>query len=217
VYNNKKKITGCIALVIMLSAFYAALARSEVVVWQQGLSVTSKMTYPAMIDDFNDGTDPNGWGGMKTTSVNGAGAVITAVYDAANAYGGTGYCLKLDYNVPNASNYATMYMPLRPDWSGVDVTTYSYISFMAKGTGAEKSFKLQLVSSDNGNNAVYTLDYSTMTAAWQEIKIPFSVFTGVNMTKLSQINFIFEHDYFASRVYPYAGTVYLDNLTFKFN
>lgn len=207
---------------LIFSLFTAALValvfscmRAETSVWQQSISVTSRMVYPAMLDDFNDGADPNNWGGVKSIASGGSNT-LTAAYDSANAYGGSGYCLKLGYSVPSAG-YVTLYMPLRPDYRGVDVSTYSYVSFMVKGTGAEKSFKVLLVASDLTFNSVYTVEYATMTASWQEIKIPFSAFSGLNTTKLQEIDFYFEYDYLNGKGYPLSGTVYLDDLGFKFN
>jgi hypothetical protein len=171
-----------------------------------------------MLDDFNDGVDPNNWGGVKNTVASGSGAAITAGYDPLNAYGGTGYSLKVEYSVPNAANYGTLYIPLRPDWGGVDVSTYTYISFRLRGTGAEQSFKLQLVSSDNGNKSAYITVSSGTVSEWSaDIKVRLDSFPGVDLTKLNQVNFIFEHDYFAGKGYPYAGAVNIDNLEFKFN
>jgi hypothetical protein len=187
---------------------------AEVSVWEQSISVTSKMVLPAMLDDFNDGADPNNWGGVKSTAISG---VLSLAYDSVNAYGGSGYCLKADYSVPSAGNTVTLYMPVSPNYSGIDVSTYTYVSFMVKGTGTEKSFRFWLVSKGGGNTFVFTVNYSTITASWQEIKIPLSHFPGVDKTKLQEIDFIFDHAYLEQKGYPYTGTIYIDNILFKFN
>lgn len=201
-----KKIIACIIFIIALSVPVLA----ETSVWRSTFAVTTLFLRGDMLEDYNDGADPNNWAGWKSVY---PVSMLSASYDAANAYAGTGFCSRLAYGVPSGGDAAALYNPLKDDWGPVDISTYQYISIRAKAQGAETGFRVQLVT--GSKNAL--LNVTALTSSWQQFNFPLSsFFPDVNdLKEVTQFNIIFENAWLQSISSPVSGVVYIDDIKFN--
>lgn len=174
------------------------------------------------LDDFNDGLDPNLWGGtnllFKTTY-----GIETAIYeyDAVNDINQNGFALKIFYYVPYNESFSGIEMKLNVGNEVRNLSEYKYLSFWVKSDQTGDPVKIEMKNSNSGirNNAkLYIVDYldGGITTNWQQVKIPLDAFSNLNsFDNLKSIVFVFEHDYAVYCGYPTTGTIYIDNIEFK--
>ena len=161
-----------------------------------------KRSVPLMVDNFNDGTDPNALRGWITSYVTST-ATITHGYDYLNAYGDMGASQFISYVVPS-NEYAVWQTSLE----GVNLSNYNALSFMIKGAAGNERFNIYLYDSLAEGGFVNIETYGKVTRDWQHICIPLRAFeysTSLSSTATLQIAFEWE---------AMQGTVYLDNIQF---
>jgi len=164
-----------------------------------------------LINDFNDGTDPNEVGGSSGIW-NSEGASCQASYyntDLNNVYGQTGYSLQLTYDVTQIDSYAGYWTAIY-----IDLTDYKALSFWIKGTAGEKGIKVGLKDSFWNETKVLIDDYlsSGITTNWQKVVIPLSAFSNItNWTSMNNISISFDYNL----VSPPNGTIYIDEFRFE--
>lgn len=192
-------------------------------------------THGALLDDFRYAAPVNVWNATTDTFSSSAltpppsNAICTASY-TTEAYGGSGYSLKLDYNVTAAGSYAG-YSSQLGGGSLTSPTAYTAISFYVKGAVGGEFFKVQLKNASTtlytdpsttyyrNSASVYITDYLTggVTTGWQKVTIPFHAFTNLDgFSSMKEIVIVFEGDQSRLNGIPSPqGTVYIDNIQFE--
>ncbi len=158
-------------------------------------------------DNFNDGVlGPNLGGQAGVMSHDGRHDPVIS-FNSPNAYEGASG-LKVEYNVPSGQ------------WSGYwsklsssrNVTSYTDLRVWVKGSLGGEKFKIELADNLGNKHSVQVAICSGFengaTTAYQEVVIPLATFTGVNLTKLKEVNIVFDCT-------PYSGTVYIDKIVFS--
>ncbi len=164
-----------------------------------------------LVDDFDRGTKPNALGGdfgSWDKDPSDPTQKCTIAFDKANAFGGVGYSLKLDYDVdsPNPA-YNGFWMKLQ----GTDLSTYKKLAFYIKGDtgrGFTKDVKIEL---KNGKEVGRYL-LKGVTDQWQQVSIPLKDFVGLTEWK-GMTEFVVVFDDLTSN--PKVGTLYLDEIAFE--
>lgn len=158
-----------------------------------------------MIDDFEDGADPNKIGGAiewhgdcKLPSPGG--------YDFNNPYTGN-YGYRLTYGGITSNCWAAWQTGLgTQDFSG-----FSNVVFAIKGARGNEIPNIYLRNNENKSGHVDIETYITVTDDWQEVKIPLSDFAyadGADLTSLAWFQIVFEWD-------NMSGTIYIDDIHFE--
>ena len=164
-----------------------------------------------LVDDFNRGEKPNALGGdFGAWDKDEADPTQSCVssFDKANAYGGVGYALRLDYDVdsPNPA-YNGFWMKLE----GIDLTTYKNLVLYVKGDvvrGHTSQFKLEL---KNGRETGKFL-LQDVTGQWQRLSVPLAKFSGLtNWSSMTEFVVVFDDINATQKV----GTIYLDEISFE--
>src|SRR3989338_6157907 len=173
---------------------------------------TSSWALALMVADFNSGQKPNLVGGdfgswdkdPKDTTQG-----CTIAFYKLSAYGGTGYALRVDYDVdsPNPA-YNGAWMKLE----NLDARPYTELAFYVKGdaqAGFTTQVKLEL---KNGKGEVGRFLLRGITDQWQQITIPLFSFEGVaDWSQVTELVVVFD-DVNATKK---TGTIYLDEVTFQ--
>lgn len=187
------------------------------------VSVTSQVPLLNVVGNFDTGSDTNQWGGVLQTFASGSGASLSRSYTSANAFGGTGQSLKLDFSVFSPGSFAGCVFNLAPNGGSRDLGAYKHIIFNIRtnAVSSTQTFKIELINA-SGNAArskssLYLGDYLDGVAAstWKEVKIPLEAFANLDsLANVKQINFVFESDYAGVSGFSQTGDVEIDNLGF---
>ncbi|MBU4488992.1 MAG: PKD domain-containing protein [Candidatus Omnitrophica bacterium] len=162
-----------------------------------------------LIDDFNDGTDPNIVGGATSTYAT-TGATCSRSYyneNPANVLGGSGYSVKIAYNITGVGSYGSFNCALQ----NLDARKYSTLSFWVKGQTGGEIFKVGLKDFASHETKIMITDYLLrgVTTEWQKVSIPFAAFRAVtDWDKLSNLSLIFEQTIGSG-----TGVIYIDSVT----
>jgi len=153
---------------------------------------------PGFVDDFEEGPG-NRLGGTLNTWTSGGGT-ISNNYDTANKqWGDKGYWIT--YGVDGSGKESGWYTTLK----NYDARVHPYISFWIKGaSGGEKVYA---GLKDNVTSTEYKVSVSAylpsgINTSWQEVIIPLSHFSGVDLSKLSNFSLSFNDSYGS----PKSGT-----------
>lgn len=166
------------------------------------------------VDDFNDGSDPNIWGGNDTGNWTNGGNTIAVSYDGTTYYGSSGRSLKLAYTdgVSNSTYPVNTGMIL--GLNNHSIADYTQLRFMVKSTNANQKFKVGL--NDGSVEAkVWISSYMIAGTSWQQAIIPLSDFLldKPTFSKSSMSSFTIEFSTDIDAVNT-SGSVYIDNLEF---
>jgi len=192
--------------------------------------IQTDLTYDvlgATIDDFNDGSDPNLWGGGYFTfgTVLG-GESFTLTYDGAQYYGASGNSLAIDYGLTTAATYVGVKINLSVDNGGDDVSDnprdisdYEFLSFYVKSDNTGDPLKIEVendsADTDRLKAILYATDYldGGITQTWQKVKIPLDGLCNLDsLTNMLSIVFVMEYDYAVLSNLITDGKIYIDNL-----
>src|SRR3989338_1467128 len=158
-----------------------------------------------LVDDFDRGEKPNALGGdfgawdkdpADPTQFCHNG------FDKANAYGGAGYSLRLEYDVdsPNPA-YNGFWAKLQD----VDVSPYKTLSFYVKGD-ASKGYTNQVKVELKNATQVGRYLAKGVTDQWQKISIPLKDFSGLTTwSQMTEFVIVFDDVTSTKKV----GTIYL--------
>lgn len=215
----KIKLAGFFLIVSLLLPGWAA---AETRVAGTTVPAGAQIISSALLDHFDDGANPNLWGGDLTTFADG-GATVLAGYSASNALGGSGQLLQLTYDVTAPNSFSGCSFNLAEGGAPRDISEYKYLSFYVR-SGASvlpRAFKVELVnvSTDPAHNksVLYLNDYldGAPGAVLTEVRIPLSAFANLNsLANVRQINFVFENGYASSSNFSQSGTVDIDQIGF---
>ncbi len=156
-----------------------------------------------VIENFDDGTDPNEIGGNPTTEVK-KPAFLQAAYNKKITHGAQGYSLGLEFHIPKETEGA---------WSTslneLDISQAKGISFWVKGSEGREEFVVRLEGAEGAKKEVKITDYTKITAEWQEVKIPIENFAGLNLNRMGKFTLIFKGE-----PHIMSGKIYLDDIYF---
>ena len=162
-----------------------------------------------MVDDFDDGADPNLLGGGLGTWTKSDGA-ITSFYDSVNYRGISGYGYQINYDVSTPDDEAGF-------WTGLnnqDMSQYQKVSFWIKGAVGEEMLKVGLKDSVGNETKLLLNDYlpeGKVTTFWQHVVVPLpDFFTVTNWSAMENLSLTF-HSAYGS---PYSGAIYIDDIRF---
>ena len=164
------------------------------------------------IADFNSGQKPNLLGGdfgswdkdPKDTTQG-----CTIAFDELSAYGGSGYSLRVDYDVesPNPA-YNGVWMKLED----LDVRPYKQLTFYVKGdaqAGFTGQAKLEMKNA-KGETGKFLL--RGVTDQWQQVSIPLSAFEGItDWSQMTELVLVFDD----INVTKKTGTLFVDEIVLQ--
>ena len=164
-----------------------------------------------LVDDFDRGEKPNALGGdfgSWDKDPSDPTQKCTIAFDKANAFGGAGYSLKLDYDVdsPNPA-YNGFWMKLQ----SMDLSAYKKLTFYIRGD-ATKGFTPQIKLELKNGKEVGRYLLKGVTEQWQQVSIPLKDFVGLSDWK-GMTEFVVVFDDLTST--KKVGAVYLDEITFE--
>lgn len=175
------------------------------------VGASSALAEPLLLDNFDSGSKPNALGGdfgSWDKDPNDPTQFCHISFDRDNAYGGTGYALRLDYDVdsPNPA-YNGFWSKL----NNLDVSARHALTFHIKGDvakGYTTAIKLEL--KNDHEKGTYIL--KGLTDQWQQATIALSDFKGLtDLTKLTEFVIVFDDITASTKV----GTCYLDDVAFE--
>lgn len=184
----------------------------------KNITATAKYDIPKnILDTFDDGTDPNFWGGNMGIFVSTEN--IQNSYDSEVFRGDFGYSMKISYDVPNAGEWCGFWIQLAPEGESVDISTYTYFTFWVKGMDDNKrSFKIEIKDSEDNKARLYVSDYldEKIDSQWRKVSLPLDCLVNVQgLTDIQEIVFVFEHDYLQNSGFPTSGDIFIDDMIFN--
>jgi hypothetical protein len=157
-----------------------------------------------LVDDFNDGVDPNNLGGFIFTYAH-KGASCTAVYYPLedNSSSRQLYCLEISWRIPIASDAGCGF-----NTRVLNIETADYLTFSFKSRSSLKGIQLA-IKDMNGNEIKKPLiKYISSDNQWQEASVPLSDYEGLDCKRISAVTLIFSP-------HSPSGKLYIDNIKFK--
>jgi hypothetical protein len=167
------------------------------------ISCSENMSQYKLIDNFNDGNEPNILGGKMFFEATKNASIKYEYYNKnqANVLNNSGYSLKIEYSVPSGE-FAKVGM----DLNELDISRADKIILWVKGeTGLEK-FDLFITDATGKKDKVRI---SNISKFWQKIEIPVSKFSNINLGHLAYIMFDFSYGTLNNK-----GAVYIDDISF---
>ena len=209
--------------VMMLTANYSASAQDRSA--SVGATGSKPISPGALLDDFRYAAPINVWNALTGTFSSSAAfpppsnANCIASYESnpSITFGGSGYSLKLNYNVSAANSFSGYYSYL----GSASVSTYKALSFWVRGAAGGEFFKVQLKNTSAGirnTAAVYITDYldGGVTTGWQKVTIPFYNFGNLDgFSSMAEFTIVFENSQSGINGSLTYGTIYIDDIRFE--
>lgn len=185
--------------------------------WQNGQLVPRMAYYALMkrwanvrnglvVDDYNDGTDPNFLGGYSFVFDSPGSINDFCGYSYLDIDGNR--CLSISYNTADSGSWAGYYTLT----GGLDARRYDALTFMVKGGLGSEILKVGLRDSAGHESKINLPEYlpQGVSTSWQRVVIPLTTFGGsVDLSSLENISIVFEN-----QIGSGEGSVYIDNLGF---
>lgn len=159
----------------------------------------------------NGATSPNNLGGaIGGMSPDAHDPTLTVVTTPVQE---GGYALSMAYNfsISTSGGWCGMWQQLASDGSGIDVSAYDSFRLFARGISGGELFKIEAKDVAGHSATINIADLTGfsggLTVNYQEIVIPLSAFTGVDMATLKEINYVCDQA-------PNNRTIYIDNVRF---
>jgi len=164
-----------------------------------------------VVDDFFYGQKPNALGGdFGAWNMYPDDATQRTIdqFDQEHAYGGVGYCVRLDYDVdsPNPA-YNGFWMKLR----GVDLQPYTNLHLVLRGD-PNRPYTRQLYVELKNKQEIGRYLLKGITDTWQVFRIPLAAFEGLHdLSQMTELVIVFDDQHATQKV----GTIYLDEIMFE--
>lgn len=156
-----------------------------------------------VIENFNDGKDPNEIGGNPSIEVK-KPAFLQAAYNKKITHGAQGYSLEIEFYIPKEAEGS---------WSTslneLDISQSKGIGFWIKGSEGAEEFWVRLEDGEGVKKEIKVTDYAKITTEWQEVKITIENFSGVNLDRVGKFTLLFKGD-----PHIMSGKIYLDDIYF---
>jgi len=163
-----------------------------------------------LLNNFNQGEDPNNFGGYGNTWYNGNAKMNCAVYFNGNeeqVRGRTGYSLQLWYDA--RSDDCGYYTGL----NSYNLTNYSQVSFWVLGASGGEKFKVGLKDFTGNEAKVLAGDYLSGGVSkdeWRKVVIPLSAFSGVILSAMDNLSITFD-----AGIGSGEGMIFIDDVLFS--
>lgn len=157
-----------------------------------------------VVDDFNDGQEPNLIGGEQAFSSSSKEAFVRTTYDKADTYDKVGHSLKLGFYVPK-SEVACLSVGLNE----LDISKAKGLYFWMKGAKGGEIFELELKDRVGGTSRTNASIKVKPSRRWQKVKLEKEHFEGVDFDRLRSLDFVFE-----GLEGKTSGIVYIDDIAF---
>ncbi len=213
-------------IVSFLAVPFLAVASARAEKWVAGTTVPAGAMVAiglppgTVVDDFNDGVEPNLWGGAIETFADGSGSSSVS-YSSASPLGGTGKLLQIFYNVTVPGSFSGCVFPLGPGGGARDISQFKFLSFYVRTPVPMLKIELVNNSADNARrkSILYLADYlpSDPSSSLVQVNIPLDAFSNLDsLANVKQINFVFEHSYISLDGNPshLFGSMYIDQIAF---
>ncbi len=172
-----------------------------------------------MVDDFDDGRDPNNLNGRcELWKLDAHGYQgFAPQFDSENKVGDFGYGLKLSYDLtPNKRAFCAYSQYIQK----ADLTPYSSLSFYIKGEKAKGFSRKLKVEIWDINNVEIIYFINGITDEWQKMVIPFDEFKGIlsRWDKVVRVTIVLENypDFYKNTcITKSQGVFYVDNIAFE--
>ena len=136
-----------------------------------------------LIDDFNDGADPNLVGGHPFTMAS-EGSEITGRYveTLAPGRGGRTYLLEVQLAPDGLARWAT-------SLNGLDISAATHLSLWIRvDPAAHELVAIQLVDRQNRTASLLLAKFLAPHARWQRLRLPIQLLPGVDLNQLDQLH-----------------------------
>jgi len=160
-----------------------------------------------LVDDFNDGLDPNELGGLSGVFDSGGGSTCHKAYVNGVIRGTTGCSIMLNYTTVGPNSYSGYWMSL----NHANLTGYKSLSFWVKGAANGEKFRVGLKDSLNHESKINIDLYlkGGTSTSWQQVIIPFVMFKDVTgWADMDNFSVVFEN-----AIDP-VGDIYIENIEF---
>jgi hypothetical protein len=140
-----------------------------------------------LIDDFNDGIDPNELGGFSYIYAHKGAKCKASYYLLKSDNSSTNdYCLKISWQTPVSSDAGCGFST-----KVLDIQKADYLTFSLKANSSLKGVRLA-IKDMNQKEAMMPLNrYTTSNSTWQEVIIPLSDYKGLDFSRISSLTFVF--------------------------
>jgi len=169
----------------------------------------------SLVDDFDDGTNPGYWGGDTWNSTAGNETGVNGYTDVVYI-GPSGKSFGVGWSGIDASGEWIGGGENLVQGTGVDISSYTTLSFWIYTPNANTKIDVELKAPDSQSAKLHLQDYLiTGTSVWQEVCIPLQAFVRQNpnldLSTATVVNIVGEYDQGSVDV---DGQVYIDNLRF---
>ncbi|MCK4798642.1 MAG: hypothetical protein KAT05_14790 [Spirochaetes bacterium] len=168
---------------------------------------SSSSPYIRLIDNFDVTDDDNLLGGINCEW----GTALTRSYDETNDMGGTGYALKIDYDMTLDTSSDAVSDAVFPIGSSYkNFTSYDNLIFYIKGD--PDNYNTGIKDSSDNKNVLAINDYiagGIITNTYNKVAIPLADFTDVDM---ENVEFVYINFDLSSDLSNDTGTIYIDDI-----
>ena len=169
-------------------------------VWIDKIEVLKSTTN--LVDDFNDGADPNLFNQDSTAFA--TGGTVTKEYATVSGE----KVMKITYNVPSNGNFSGITIGL----GNRNYQNNTHLSFKIRGNAGGEVLKFKL-ESPQGTTELFVSTFLSagITTSFQEVRVPLSSFTAVNFSTVTVFTMMAQND---TGINSGSGIVYLDDVAF---
>jgi len=193
--SGKKILAMEIALLMLLS--YITLSGCGVV------GAASDLVY----DDFDDGSLGTNLGGNAGSCGSQDQYNPTLAFETGHD---SAKSLCIQYNI-QPGEWGTYWSYFQDDESGYDISAYTHLTMWVKSEIAGRVFKVELKDTWGTQKYVYITQLENFrdgtSTTWQQAEFPLSLFSGIDLKNVTQLNITFDRE-------PWTGTVYIDEIKF---
>ena len=168
-----------------------------------GSLVLSGIAYGTiLLDNFDDGVDPNLFGITDT----GNNMTLSYDTDATTVFGHQGASRRIDYD---ASGGFAQYISRHSNAPGFDVSGMDYLGVYVRGAAGGEVFRIKVESDGGASPELPITDYlpGGVTTSWQKVVLPFASTDGMDTSKFTLFSIVVQ-----STDSPNTGTVYIDDI-----
>jgi len=156
-----------------------------------------------LVDDFNDGEEPNLIGGTSK-GIATKGGFAKASYNKEEPFGKTGYSLEISYFVPKDGEAAWS-----TDLNWLDISQALGISFVVRCKKGSETFALRITDLSGKSCEVNLSKRVKITQNWQRVEIPTKDFSGIDFNGLRSMELVFHDGPLGN-----SGLIYIDDIAF---
>lgn len=155
-----------------------------------------------LVDDFDDGKDPNKLGGFIFYYGNRGGKCFVSYYNKNPENFKGRYSLRVTWKIPENGD-AGFGLTTKV----LDITKAKYLCFWLKFETEPKRFWIGL-KDRLGREIKQPINvFAKLNKRWERVKVPLEYFTGLDFKRITSISFTFDK-------YSQSGIIYIDEIKF---